>query len=54
MTNSYKLYQDGKFFNTQKDPREAHHLSHKTLTTEELAIKSKLEKELLRHPEWNN
>ncbi|MCT4602994.1 MAG: sulfatase-like hydrolase/transferase [Marinifilum sp.] len=54
MTNSYKLYQDGKFFNTQKDPREAHHLSHKTLTTEELAIKSKLEKELSRHPEWNN
>jgi arylsulfatase A len=54
MTDAYKLYQDGKFFNTKKDPNEGHHLTNDDLSSEELIIKNKLEKELLNHPEWSN
>lgn len=51
-TTSYKLYQDGKFFNVAKDKLEETPLLSDTLTEEELHIKQTLANELKKHPAW--
>ncbi len=53
-TVDYKLYQDGKFYNLSKDILEKYPLSVDSLTEKELLIKTTLEKELKKHPVWNN
>lgn len=51
-TLDYKLYQDGKFYNLKEDILEEHHLSEDELTEEERKIKLFLEKEMMKHPNF--
>lgn len=52
MTTDYKLYQDGKFYNLQKDLLEQGSLTNDQLNKTELRLKSKLQEELDRAPPW--
>lgn len=49
---SYKLYQDGKFFNLSSDILEKHPLAPEQLTDNETEIREALRQELKRHPVW--
>ena len=50
----YKLYQDGKFFNLDKDPLEKHPIHPDSLTGEEKKTKQFLMDELKKHPKWES
>jgi len=52
-TLNYKLYQDGRFYNLNKDILEKNPLNTDLLKDNELVIKTTLEKELKKHPIWN-
>jgi arylsulfatase A len=52
-TTDYKLYQDGTFFNISKDVLEEYPLCADSLNSEEIAVRSALEKELQKHSEWD-
>ena len=53
MTTDYKLYQDGKFYNITSDVTEKNPLDPESLDEIEIKIKSDLEDELKKHPQWN-
>ncbi|MCB0632935.1 MAG: sulfatase-like hydrolase/transferase [Saprospiraceae bacterium] len=48
----YKLYQDGSFYDLEKDVLETHKIPDDSLTTQEVQVKAQLEKEMARHPKW--
>jgi arylsulfatase A len=52
MTDQYKLYQDGKFFDHSNDVLEERPLDKDSLKGKALEIRAGLEKELSRHPNW--
>lgn len=52
-TRNYKLYQDGRFYNLNRDVLEKNPLKTEVLSDGELIIKNSLEKELKKHPIWN-
>jgi arylsulfatase A len=49
-TNTYKLYGDGRFYNTKKDIREQHPISTKAMTKKQLKIRKKLQQVLNQKP----
>jgi arylsulfatase A len=51
-TLDYKLYQDGRFFNLNKDALEATPITDKLLTKEEQKIKAQLQNELNHLSKW--
>lgn len=53
-TVNYKLYPDGKFFNLNNDKLEKMPLPIDSLIVNEKSIKTALEKELKKHPVWDN
>ena len=53
-TREFKLYQDGQFFNIKEDRLEKYPLNPDSLGITEIQIKSHLEDELRKHPEWKN
>jgi arylsulfatase A len=53
-TKNYKLYQDGRFYNLSTDLLEENALNAGDLTGDELKIKSMLQQELNKAPEWIN
>jgi len=53
MTTDYKLYQDGRFYNLSNDAREKNPLDPGSLDKNEIKIRSDLEDELEKHPQWN-
>ncbi|MBJ6366898.1 sulfatase-like hydrolase/transferase [Snuella sp. CAU 1569] len=53
-TLDYKLYQDGTFFNLNKDPLEKHPIHLDSLTEKELETKRFLMDELKKHPNWKS
>ncbi|MET2985019.1 sulfatase-like hydrolase/transferase [Aureibaculum conchae] len=52
-TLDYKLYPDGKFFNINNDKLEKIPLPTDSLMVNEKSIKTTLESELKKHPEWD-
>jgi arylsulfatase A len=48
----YKLYPDSTFYHLSNDLLEKNPLFSDSLTTEQVDIKTALEKELKRHPDW--
>lgn len=52
MTTNYKLYQDGKFYNLQKDLLELDSLPNDQLNETELILKNDLQGELDKAPPW--
>ena len=54
MTTDYKLYQDGKFYNISSDLKEENPLDPTSLNKNEIKIKSDLEEELKKHPQWKS
>ena len=52
-TVDYKLYQDGKFFNLNTDKLEKSPLTIDSVSTTEEKIKTNLESELKKHPDWD-
>ncbi|WKN30833.1 sulfatase-like hydrolase/transferase [Porifericola rhodea] len=53
-TRGYKLYIDGKFYNLDKDPMELEPIAAETMSTTEMKIHQKLQKELDQAPLWQN
>ncbi|MEN8226483.1 MAG: sulfatase-like hydrolase/transferase [Bacteroidota bacterium] len=51
-TMEYKLYQDGNFFELKNDKLEENPLQPDSLETEKLNIRTALENEIKKHPEW--
>ncbi len=54
MTKDYKLPRDGKFYNISHDVREENTLDPSSLDENEIKIKSELEEELKKHPQWTS
>ena len=54
MTADYKLYQDGTFYHISRDVKEEYPLDPASLDEDEIKIKSELENELKKHPQWSN
>ena len=52
-TKRYKLYQDGEFYDLDKDVLELNPLQRDSLSKDEQLILQNLQKELSFHPEWN-
>ena len=48
----YKLYQDGKFFDLDKDVMEKHPLSEEELSKKQRKIRDRLSEKIAQAPKW--
>jgi arylsulfatase A len=51
-TETYKLYQDGSFYNVKQDPREEYPLTDRMLSSKEVQLKNSLQAILNNKPFW--